>query len=389
MKNIIALLVALEHRIGATLGVLFRVTMRAASAVRAVLSHIGAAVAELPRRLRDGLAGVVVVAALATGAWTLRDGAVNWYEAEFGRRPLLKAQSWYYRLDRTIPDEIARVPADLVVMDHASNGGRDALPAAEVDKVRRGPDGKGNRIVISYISIGEAEEYRYYWKPEWTNQTDKAKMPGWHKAANCAWPGAHAIRFWHPEWKKLIYGGPDSFIGRIVKAGFDGVYLDRVDIYEMFKDELANPEAEMITFVTELAASARAMKPGFMVIAQNAEDLLRFRRYRRVINGLGKEDLLHGADGTGVRNKKDDIAWSYTRMQLLLKDRKPVFAVEYLVTREAIAESRLELSKLGLVPTNEHRSLDGRDPTMPHFELKATEGTPEHTKANCDKSNSW
>ena len=202
MKTIVALLVAFENGIGAVFGILMRIVTRSAATVGAWLSRIASVLSQLPRRLRDGLAGLVVLAALATGAWTLRDGPINWYEAEFGRRPLLKAHSWYYRLDKVFPDEIARVPADVVVMDHATNGGRDALPAAEVDKVRSGADGRSKRIVISYISIGEAEEFRYYWKPEWTNQKDKAKMPGWHKAANCAWPGAHAIRFWHPEWKK-------------------------------------------------------------------------------------------------------------------------------------------------------------------------------------------
>ena len=145
----------------------------------------------------------------------------------------------------------------------------------------------------------------------------------------------------------------------------------------------------MIDFITELSETAKRLKPGFLIIAQNGEDLLRFRHYRRVIDGLGKEDLLHGAQGTGVRNKSDDIDWSFNRLKRLLRDRKPVFAVEYLVTRDAIAEAKLELTLRGLVPTNQHRSLDGRDPTMPDFGDKITEGTPEHTKTNCDKSNAW
>ena len=387
MNTIVALFVALERGIGVIVLTLVRVIARTG---RAVVLALGAAMqrlARLPLRLRSGIVGLLVVAGLAAGGWALRDGPVNWYEAEFGRRPLLKARSWYYRLDKVDPDEIVRVLADVVVMDHAVNGGRDALPKVQVDKVRSG--GGGNRQVLAYMSIGEAEEFRFYWKPEWTNEKDKAKLPAWHKAANCAWPGAHAVRFWYPEWKKLIYGGPDSFLARIVAAGFDGVYLDRVDIYELFKHELADPEAEMIAFVTDLAAVARRLKPGFLIVPQNAEDLLRYKHYRRVIDALGKEDLLHGANGTGVRNKPEDIAWSYSRLKMLLRDRKPVFAVEYLVSRDAIAEAKLELTQLGVVPTNQHRSLDGRDPTLPHFEDKVTPGTPEHTKANCDKSNAW
>ncbi len=392
MKAIVAWLVALEGGLGAGLTLMGRALSRLGAATRGAW-HVGRA-ALMGRPLHLKRVGVItaLLIALVSGAYVLRDGPINWYEAEFGKRPLLQAQSWYYRLDKTIVDEIAKVPADVVVMDHAGNGGRDALTPAEVDRIRKGPDGRG-RLVISYISIGEAEEFRYYWKSEWTlsaKADEKAKMPVWWKAANCAWPGAHAVRFWNPEWKKLIYGaGLESFIGRIVKAGFDGVYLDRVDIYEHFKAELPNPEEEMIRFVTELAQTARRLKPGFIVIAQNAEDLLRFKHYRRVIDGLGKEDLLYGGSGTGARNAPADIAWSYSRIKLLQRDRKPIFAVEYLVTRDAIAEAKLEMFKLGLVATNGHRSLDGRDPTQPDLETKMTEGTPEHTRTLCDKTNSW
>ncbi len=392
MTGIVAALVAIERGIARCFGVLLRFTAALGRHGVRLVGNLTRAFHTLPAVAKRTVVIVAGCAVLLVGAYQLRDGPINWYEAEFGKRPLLAARSWYYRLDKISADEIAKVAADVVVMDHARNGGREALTAADIDRVRRGPDGK-KRLVISYISIGEAEEFRYYWKPDWTlaaKANDRARMPGWWKAANCAWPGAHAIRFWHPDWKELIYGaGMQSFIGRIIAAGFDGVYLDRVDIYEHFKSELKDPEDEMIRFVTELAAMGRKLKPGFLVIGQNAEDLLRFKRYRRVLDGLGKEDLLYGGGGTGVRNKADEIASSYDRLKLLLRDRKPVFAVEYLVTRDAIAEAKFELFKLGLVPTNEHRSLDGRDPTMPDLETKVTEGTPEHTRANCDKSNSW
>ena len=50
----------------------------------------------------------------------------------------------------------------------------------------------------------------------------------------------------------------------------------------------------MIAFVQALAARARALKPGFLIVPQNAEELLTDQAYRAVIDGLGKEDLLFG-----------------------------------------------------------------------------------------------
>ena len=34
----------------------------------------------------------------------------------------------------------------------------------------------------------------------------------------------------------MIYGGDGSYIKRIIDAGFDGVYLDKVDVYEYFEE---------------------------------------------------------------------------------------------------------------------------------------------------------
>ena len=42
-------------------------------------------------------------------------------------------------------------------------------------------------------------------------------------------------RYWHPDWKKIIYGNSDAYLDRIVAAGFDGVYLDKIDVFEYFE----------------------------------------------------------------------------------------------------------------------------------------------------------
>ncbi len=330
----------------------------------------------------------MAIACLGAGAYVLRDGPINGYEAAFDKRPLLRAKNWHYHLDKIDIDELSKVTADLIVMDSAREGGRTLLTKAEVERVKIRPDGS-LRLVIAYMSIGEAEHYRYYWKADWNDPKQSATRPTWLGKANCAWPDNNAVNFWRLEWKKIIYAGPDSFVARIAKAGFDGVYLDRVDIYEQYLKAVPDAEGEMVKFVTELAAAGRASNPNFRVISQNAEDLLQYRHYRRVIDGLGKEDLLYGHDGTGQRNPAKDIDWSYGRLKRLLADHKPVFAVEYLVTREAIADARRELGERGLVPTNAHRNLDGSDPTMPRFETKVPMGTPEYIAANCAPGTAW
>ena len=340
-----------------------------------------------PRRTRAialGLAAFAIAAAAYT-IWPYRDVPYHRQEALEGRRPLLAARSWHYNLSDMDVDRIAKVTSDVFVVDFAKNEGKEPLSPAEVERMKVGPDGK-RRFVISYFSVGEAEEFRFYWRPEW-----KEKPPSWDAGENCAWPKAHKVRYWQDNWKDIIIRGPNSYLKQIIAAGFDGVYLDRIDVFEHHKDTKLDLRGEMKKLVAEIKSTSTALKPGFFVIAQNAEDLLTERDYRASIDGLGKEDLLYGGTATGERNKEADIAWSVERLNLLLRDYKPVFVVEYPKTREQVAAARAEIVKLGMVPTFQHRSLDGTDPLDANIVRKpgSNVGTPEYIAENCKNKPWW
>ena len=330
----------------------------------------------------------VVVLALAYLAPTAVDWieiASNYVDAQLNRRPLLEARSWHYQLTDGKVDELARSTADLLVIDFAIEKGKVALTPEEVARLKVKPDGRP-RPVVSYLSIGEAEVWRWYWRADWQDDD----MPGWHVAENCAWPGGHMVRFWHDGWRDIVYRGKRSYLNRIIEAGFDGVYLDRVDVWEQLLDERPTARGDMIGFVTELAQTARRQRPGFMVIPQNAESLLTDQSYRTLIDGLGKEDMLFGHSGTGQRNREQDILWSQDRLALLLRIYKPVFAVEYLTTKPAIEAARREMVGRGLVPTFQHRNLDGSDPTDTALQRKTeVHGTPEWIAAQCKTRRWW
>jgi len=80
------------------------------------------------------------------------------------------------------------------------------------------------------MSIGEAEDYRYYWKAEW-----KTNPPSWLAEENPNWPGNYKVRYWNEDWQNIIYGNNDSYLRKILDAGFDGVYLDIIDAFEYFE----------------------------------------------------------------------------------------------------------------------------------------------------------
>lgn len=327
------------------------------------------------------------VLALIALSWILswRDAPGNWLDTAMGNRPLMQAKSWYYNLSRVEPELIAKVDADVLVIDYAKSDTMVPLTPAEVAAMKTGPTGK-KRLVISYFSIGEAEQYRYYWKPEW-----KDNPPAWDAGENCAWPRAHMVRFWHDSWKDTILRSQNSYLKQIIAAGFDGVYLDRVDVYESQKEPSLDTREEMKKLVAELAQLGRSLKPGFLVIAQNAEDLLMDRDYRRIIDGLGKEDLLYSLEKTDQRNTRDEIRWSWARLNTLRWDWKPVFAVEYVTQKSIMKDARKEMRRLGIIPTFQHRSLDGSDPFDPTVVRApgSNAGTPEYIAEFCKDKKWW
>lgn len=335
----------------------------------------------MTRRHYLALMALVLVSAFAM-TWPYRDHWARTVANSTMHRPLALVHSWRYQLDRINLDALAADPADLLVIDYAKKLGKVPLTPEDVQRIKIRPDGR-RRLVVAYLSVGESEEFRYYWKDSW-----KSEPPPWLGEENCAWPKAHRVRYWSPGWKDINFRASDSYLRRIISAGFDGVYLDRVDIFETFEKERPSARAEMIAHVAELAATARSIKPGFLVIPQNAETLLSDAGYRLVIDGLGKESLLHGGSETGKRNTASDIKWSTDLLRLLQDEGKPVFAVEYLLDAAHIDRTAWELRARRMVPAFETRALDGQDPTNP-VDLKTEVGTPERTEKVCPPGSSW
>jgi cysteinyl-tRNA synthetase len=109
--------------------------------------------------------------------------------------------------------------------------GQVAFTAAEVDTLRTKPDG-GSRLVLAYMSIGEAEDYRFYWSSSWGTSP-----PSWLEGENPEWLGNYKVKYWEPAWQAVIYGNDASYLKKILDAGFDGVYLDIIDAFEYFESK--------------------------------------------------------------------------------------------------------------------------------------------------------
>lgn len=124
-------------------------------------------------------------------------------------------------------DAVCATNYDLIIMDLFFNG--QSFTAEEIEQLRSKDNG-GRRMVICYLSIGEAESYRYYWQSSWNQH-----RPVWLDKENPDWPGNYKVHYWNTEWQEMICGAGDSYLHRILQAGFDGVYLDIIDAFEYFE----------------------------------------------------------------------------------------------------------------------------------------------------------
>ncbi|MBB6480199.1 endo alpha-1,4 polygalactosaminidase [Spirochaeta isovalerica] len=125
--------------------------------------------------------------------------------------------------------DLERSEYDMFIIDLFDDDGIP-LTAVEIERLKRKPQG-GRRLVISYMSIGEAEDYRYYWDSSW-----ERNPPSWLERENPHWKGNYKVRYWYPLWKAMIFGNENAYLDLILDRGFDGVYLDIIDAFWYFEN---------------------------------------------------------------------------------------------------------------------------------------------------------
>lgn len=277
------------------------------------------------------------------------------------------AKTWGYQLQRARADHIP-ADIDLLVIDSArGTTPHQSLSPDEVARFQTRSIG-GRRLVLAYLSVGEAENYRYYWWPHWNT-----RAPSWLAEENQTWKGNFQVRYWEPGWRSIIMNPRPTlvdyvmeravdwhkpYLDRIIEAGFDGVYLDRIDAFMEWKKSRPSAEMDMASLVIELATYAKQRRPGFLVVTQNGEELLRHSDIRRVVDAAAKEDLWFGIDGPEVANSQRDVSRTQLFLNRMRADGKPVFVVEYLDDAMKRETTRRQAADRGYTLTFAPRQLD-------------------------------
>lgn len=274
-------------------------------------------------------------------------------------------RSWGYQLSELDLEAALNSPFDLLVVD-ATTGlrGNAGFTAEQVAHLKRKPDGS-RRLVVSYLSIGEAEDYRTgYFDKEYMSE----EPPDWLLKENPRWKGNRIIRFCEEGWQRTILGDDNgrslyndidpSPLYRLLELGFDGVYLDRVDVYAEVRAQCPSAADKAVAFVKRLAAHARKRDPRFLVILQNAEELLRQKPLVDAIDAVAKEDLVHTPDDSGRLNSEAEFRDIAANLDLAKAAGRAVLVVDYPKGRSAAELARQRILAKGFIPYVAPRKLD-------------------------------
>ena len=224
-------------------------------------------------------------------------------------KPIDEIANWAYWLQEAQPDEIVKSGFDLFVMDYSYDGSDEEryLPE-EIEKIK-----DAGIIPICYISIGEAEDYRFYWQDEWLDNP-----PQWLGTTNPQWQGNYAVKYWDEDWKQIVF----EYIDKIIEQGFMGIYLDKVDEFEYWADSsnidgqvwLEDSTAKwMRQFIHEIKNYIDNKVNGiFYIIPQNGERILEYEPdLVNIISAWAVEDVFYN----------ELVPWSEEEWQYIYTER--------------------------------------------------------------------
>ncbi len=283
----------------------------------------------------------------------------------------VKIDSWMYQIqgldEEGAIDALGQTAYDMCVVEAGYNFKDDPYDTTFlVSRLRKKPN-DDRRLLLAYIDIGQAEDYRSYWGDDWVAPTETQHgIPDFMITVDPdGWSGNYPVAFWDPAWQK-IWLGKNGIVERLANYGFDGVYLDWIEAYdepkviEAAEVQGIDPKRAMMDFIASIRAAGKKINPDFIVIAQNASYLLDVdpSYYSTIIDAIATEDTWfygeadvswddpRGGDMTGGERQADEYSTANRIRQndKYLRLGLPVFTVDYALM-EQHAESTYRNSR--------------------------------------------
>ena len=283
----------------------------------------------------------------------------------FAQNGLSEIDAWAYQLQNIDIQQITNNNTfELIVIDYSSDGSEEGeITPQEIAQIK-----SSGKTVLSYLSIGEVEDYRFYWQEEWDANHDgipDSGAPPWLGLGNPNWPGNYKVRYWNPEWQQIIF----SYIDRIFSQGFDGIYCDIIDAYYYWME--LNPEQPyadslMIEFMLNIRDHTSGLtNDEFFIVPQNGEYIIYEpnvspvlgNAYLNLIDAIGVEDVF--SPGSLPENNPFDPDMERVNiLQDYLNFGHNVLSVEYL-TLQNLSQQYVEAAQqYNFIPYTTVRDLD-------------------------------
>jgi len=289
----------------------------------------------------------------------------------------IEVSTWMYQIqwldEKGTIDELDNTQYDMLVVEPGFNFKEDQYDVEYlVQSLKHKPNGD-ERILLAYIDIGQAEDYRTYWEESWVAPTaTEPGIPDFLVTIDPdGWSGNYPVAYWDTEWQE-IWLGTNGLIEQIANYGFDGIYLDWVEAYDDDKvREVAvtqgkNPENEMMLFIDRMGDIGRTINPNFLVVPQNAPYLLdeNANIYASIIDAFATEDTWFYGEGDVDWNHSDagDLtggdrhAGDYSTANRIAQSKKylalgiPVFTVDYCISEENGIQTYINSYDNGFIP---------------------------------------
>ncbi len=229
---------------------------------------------------------------------------------------------FYYQLQNynsSFVDFVSKTANSFWVIDFYFKGSTP-FKISQIEKMK-----ENDNKIFAYLSIGEAEDYRPYFKSISKNLIG---------AENPNWPGNFNVNYWSTEWHEFIYLGKDSYLKKIINTNFDGVYLDIIDAFERFPNKKTRAK-EMAELVINISMTSKELNPDFKIIIQNGVEILDYlevydqKRLATAIDGISAEAYFFENDTSSKKSDYFKSILKFHRRFKVLNHNIALMAVEY------------------------------------------------------------
>jgi len=243
-------------------------------------------------------------------------------------------------------DRLVNIRKEYLIIDYSFDGSKQAeIPFQDIQKLK-----VSGKKVFAYLCVGEAEDYRFYWQERFSSQ-----WPDWIVRENPDWEGNYLVKYWEQAWKDILL----LYMDRIQSAGFDGLFLDKVDAFYDFKEEEfpgIDKKEEMKKLLLYLLEKNKREGKNFQVILNGGEEIaLEDSSIREESIGILVESLY--TNGNNQERSTPEYEPREKDLKTLDRAGKKVFILEYATDKTI----QLKLKK---VAKKNHFSIEFSNPDL-------------------------